>query len=776
MQFIQKTIAASLLACVISLAGCGEGTTTNKQANVPLNQPPAGTQTSIAIGNKSDRTYVRALLLDKNGQTIKEQEINCKVSTTNCMLYLPTQIHQAATLLVQDTQRRMVGAYTFPNSGLSSFNNVYPTSQSTGRYLAEILIRDYLGKDKISLDEASQRLLILFKNYTNSEGNTDPFTSLGDYYLEQTGNSSISENEFLEKLAKRLINWDVAKPDELPKVKKQSSQNLRSNSLNAFNALINGKLELISSAHASTSTASCSPALKTFLSITEGLAKAIPTAGSAISGAIGIGTKACAGDPSKEIMSALTALQTTVTNTNIELGKLANFTYDKEITDKNDLFLRVFQDANKYTNIYDDFVLRNGKLKDYFASKGSFSQGLDSGGEMVKTILNTATVVNNLVNLDKLGSLSSYYQALNNRCATLVPGRNENFLAVRSFCNSSVMTNIAFIGGAQSALLPVLKDVYETLALYESKGESLNNFITPTIVTSYAKGYDEVKSAFENKQEDLIADIKTQVGVDSAKTGTFDLYAGLNDDLKRNLVSRSCAQMGANANNLPNIVGWYSPNVSNKNDNYIVTECQLIYADLPGHIQLAKARYYYENQGTNVNSNDVANVLGVPVAKHYVDKLESINHKWTVESNVKTTPTFRSPFLQALNNQAGAGQTNGIVPMKDIKPSDYVLHYVQVDNFDARIPGENGKGYTWISLMDKDRFRYVVLLRMLASTSQVDGYRTTSRQIAAGCITYECRVETTNQEWLTFRRPGQSTYNVDISLRPEGWYQLGPLQ
>lgn len=766
-------LATTLMASVFGLNGCGDGSSGSHGA---LTAPPADTKTTIAIGNKSDRTYVRAVLLDKNGHILKEQDIDCKASATNCMVYLHTQVTQSAILLVQDKQRRMIGAYAFPSSGLGSFNNVYPTNQSTGRYLADKLFRDHLSKENISFEEASQRALILFKNYTNTEGNNDPFTSLGDYYLEQTKDSSISENEFLEKLAKRLVNWEVAKPDELPKTKNQSSQSSLNKISLAFNALINNKSELISLANATTPTASCSPALKSFLSISEGLAKAIPTAGSAISGAIGVGTKACAGDPSKEIMSALTALQTTVTNTNIDLGKLASFTYDKEITDKNNDFLRVFQVANEYTNVYDDFVLKNGKLKVFFESKGGFNQGLAAGGETVKAILNTATVVNELVNLDKLGSLNSYFQALNNRCAALAPGRNENFLAVRSFCNSSIMSNVAFLGGAQSALLPVLKDVYETLALYESKGENLNNFITPTIVTTYAKGYDEVKTAFEKKQESIIKDIQTHVGVDGFKTGTFDLYAGLNDELKRNLVERACSQIGTSTKKLPNIVGWYSPSASSTTENYIVTECQLVYADLPDHIQLAKARYYYANQGANVNANNVANVLGVPVAKHYVDKLESINHKWSVEGNVKASPLFRSPFNQALNNQKGAGQTNGIVPMKDVKPSDYVLHHQQLSDFVATIPGENGTGYTWVSLMDRDRFRYVVLLRMLASTSQVDGYKTTSRQIAAGCVTYECRVETTNDEWLTFRRPGQTDYIVDVSLRPEGWYQLGPLQ
>ena len=142
--------AIALAFGAVGLPGCGEGTSTGKVADMAIPQPPAGTQTTIVISNTTDRTYARVILLDKNNQILKEQEINCKPSATDCVIFLPTQVRQSATLLLQDAQRQMISAYEFPKTGIGSFSHVYPDSLTTGNYLVQKLLQDQ-SKKKITL-------------------------------------------------------------------------------------------------------------------------------------------------------------------------------------------------------------------------------------------------------------------------------------------------------------------------------------------------------------------------------------------------------------------------------------------------------------------------------------------------------------------------------------------------------------------------------------------------------------------------------------------------
>lgn len=763
----KNLIPAALAA--MSLLGCGEGVSTAKPGGNATSQPPAGTQTSIAIGNKSDRPYVRVVLVDQAGQILKEQALDCKPSATDCMVYLPTQVKQAATLLVQDAQHRMIGAYIFPSTGLGSFNNVYPNSQSTGRYLAQKLAQDYMSKEKLSAEDATRRLLAFFQNYTNSEGNSDPNTSLGDYYLHQTAASSITENEFLQKLSKQLVNWDIAKPDELPKPKKLAANSSSSKVAAAFNALVNNDVSLISAAHANTTTSSCAPELKTFLSASEGFAKAIPTAESAITGAIGIGTQVCAGAPSQEIMSALTGLQNAINSTNLVLAQQSNFEFNKAITAQNNRFLQTYEDIKAYIDKYNAFVLHNGTIKEYFARRVkdcfgcSFDVAVIEGGPTLDYILKTAPIVNKTASLESLGDLGNYFKNLNDRCESIPQGRPENFLAVRSFCNSSIMANVAYIAGTQSALLAALQDIYETLAFYESKGQNLDKFTKPTVVTTYARGYKEIKDSFEEKQTKIIADTRAQVGIGGTKTGTFNLYAGLNDDLKSNLVARECAQMGADRKQLPNITGWYAPNAS-ESENYIQTECQQVNAN-DNSKHPVKARYYYLDQD-DANPNDVANVLGVPIAMDFV------RNDRVIERRTGTLPLinfpialFKAPFLVAFSNDPEAGKTDGVVPAKDIKNLEFVLHnYPEDPRFmKAETPLDPKSGKTWVDFTDKSGFNHVARLIIR---------RIPLGKVDIACVSGDCSLSYTQQA-LNFK----DGYRILL----DKWerlprYQLGPLE
>lgn len=805
MKTIQKTTLRSVLTSVIlCIYGCGEGASNNKAVLEPaIAIPPTGTRTMIDINNDTDRTYVRAILVDSNtGNTLKQEQIDCKAHSGNCMMYLPNKVTHSATLLVQDAQQRMIGAFIFPSDGVQSFSHVNPTNKSTGKYLAQRLFKDYLAKDKIDYESLTLRLQNFFQNYAGSDGSADPYEELGDYYALQTTNSPITEHQFQENLAKRLINWEIAKPEELPKPKKQASLSSSQKIAGAFSSLIAGEVSLIREAHAQAAgTGSCSQQTKDFLKVASIIGKAVPKAGAAISGAADMGTKACGADPTSKILSAITQLRSDVETVNRELGMLSTYIYDKDIRTTNDAFWKIYTDTDVYINSYSTFIKNTevpskkepGKepiktrmsfptLDAYFAefkNRGySTAETIKFGSNQLALILNTANVVDKLAGSLTVPNMTTYTTALNYRCATPRGGRpGENFLNVRTFCNTSIMSNVALLAGTQASLVGVLKDVYSTMEKYQVP---TNDYVKPVGVPEYsAAGIAKIEELFRTSQSKVLDPIQTDINATGdPNRGYYSIYAGLPNALLTNLVARECSQIGNGKQNLPSISGWFLPTASRVEDNYIETECQLINAD-NNTKRPVKARYYYTNQGTNVDPNDVANVLGVPVAMHYVKSGEAFNKSVTSEYAGMQSVVFTAPKLVAFNNDASAGKINGVVPQKDIKELNYVLHSMSYRSwyFNAKIPQNRGSGHTWVSFRDKDGVNAVVSLKINYNTYSATSEKRDDSYFHLRCVTEDCRVEPTQSQWLSFR----SGLNVDISDQKKQeaggeLYQLGPLQ
>lgn len=319
-----KTLVALAIALgTLTVAGCGESTSTNQAT---LSAPPADTKTMISIGNETNQTFVRAVLLDQNGHSIKTQDIDCKPSASGCMMFLPNDVQQTATLIVQDKQGHMVGAFRFPNK-LQSYNAAYPNSLTTGIYLTNRLVRDYLLKDGISWPDARQKLEIFFSDYDSPDGSADLFEEMGDYYAKRMATNPTSENEFLETLKKRLMNGDVAKPEELPtKPRKQAGLDLGNKLANTFHHFKMGNISLISSAHAQQPSEGCPSAVQTYLSWVSNMGGTIPVVGDAVAGVAGFAGELCQPDTNAKLdkmLSKLTALQNSVDQIATSLGVLS---------------------------------------------------------------------------------------------------------------------------------------------------------------------------------------------------------------------------------------------------------------------------------------------------------------------------------------------------------------------------------------------------------------------------------------------------------------------
>ena len=784
-QSNQKTLIASAVAfAILTLTGCGDSTSSN---HASLIAPPANTKTIISIGNETNQTFARAILLDQNGNSIKTQEIDCRPAATGCMMYLPSEVQQATTLIFQDKQGHMVGAFRFPNK-LQSYNAAYPNSLTTGIYLTNRLVRDYLLKDGVSWPDARQKLEVFFKDYDSPDGSADLFEELGDYYAKRMATTPTSENEFLETLKKRLMAGDVAKPEELPtKTKKQSGLDVGNKLANAYNQFRTGNISLISAAHAQQPSEGCPSAVQYYLSWVNNMGGTIPVVGDAVAGVAGFAGELCAPDTNAKLdkmLSKLTALQTSVDQIATSLGVLKDFTEDAAINNETVTFQRIEENARTDVTRYKDFLVKNkvNSLEEYIKDWDTAIAGND---ELLKILKAPNTTLAGMKGLTKKATFNTYTTALNNRCSVLQQGRaGVNFVNIRQACNNNIVYNTALLAGTQQLMSPMLTDIYKVLAKFNNKDGSnkvYNKIGMPAgIVSDYNQAATQIKTFYNNELNDLVKKFQADVGHD--KKGFFNLYKELNAKLQASLVARDCNGRVGDRKKFPAISGWYLP-TSDENDNYIVTECMMItipesLANKPSGwptSSLVKARYFYGNQGNGVDQNDVGNVLGVPVAMHYVTSHHFYSQKKGAEKDIGNK-AFEAPYLVAFNNKGDTGQPTshtpkGVIPNIQLQNADSVLTKAPDQSGYYRVitPKSSFFGHTWLSFKDRQEFRYVTLLL-------TDGGGSQPLNGELACVTSDCSAA----EWLTFRIPDGSKdgskFTVDLSPRPSGRIQLGPLQ
>ena len=81
MRHIQQTVlATAIMTSIFSLTGCDSSSSNGGV----MSAPPANTKATVTVGNISNQTYARGILLDKNGNAIASQEINCKAQENTC--------------------------------------------------------------------------------------------------------------------------------------------------------------------------------------------------------------------------------------------------------------------------------------------------------------------------------------------------------------------------------------------------------------------------------------------------------------------------------------------------------------------------------------------------------------------------------------------------------------------------------------------------------------------------------------------------------------------
>ena len=740
---MRNKLLLTVIVVIISaaLSGCGGG---SSSSSTP---PNTSSQTIIQVSNTSPSSYSQATIFNASGVVVYDSSFSCSPSASDCFINTNVDINQGYALLLKDTNQRLIRAVVIA-SPVGEYIALAPSPFSTGFYLMDKLSEELLEESNIDWDSLNQRVQTFFTNYDSPDGTVDPFEEVGDYYASQLSKGIRTEREFLDAFKLRLINWNVAAANELP----NASSTLASLTKTFNSYFKTNSFSFISLAHAQSN--SCAPALKTFLSIAGNIGKVIPVAGEGVAGAAKLASSYCdsSGDQLKQISTQLNDLQNSVNKIAGTLGALSKFLFDQVANNKTTEFELLAKNADAFAKTYQRFLLDNGDVKslqEFFTKAGGWEQGIQKGGKALDTILNAPYYFEpakkglypSIIEISSLTEYNNYIQALKNRCDQLNTSTADNFIITRQQCNNIILANTGRLVAAQGLALPIFKDIYATLNTYQQKAQ--NTYLLPSGLNSYASASSDANAGFANQQASMIETYQRLIN----PTGFFDAYLGLNTSLMSALTSRQCNQSGTDRTNFPAIIGWYAPSTNDK-QNYIETNCKL-----GNQSERIKARYYMGDQG-NVNANDVANVLGVPVAAFYVNANgpngfpAPLYYDTQFLDNRTRWENFGDPvglYLEAPNVRAA-----GSVTYPNNIRSDVISPNLSKSNnfYDVPLP----RAY-WYVLIPSQSDYFRVARVNFAFTDRADG--------SLDCIASPCRVNPSNDEWIIFTEDGAT-----LDLKP----------
>jgi hypothetical protein len=745
---IKPLLAISFLSTLIALSGCGGSSSSSSSYD-------ANSQTNVAFANSSKFNYAQVSIVNSAGkETLFIDNINCPSGSTNCFINLNTALNAGDSLLFKNASGVMVAAITAAQSS-SGYRALSPSAMSTGFYLINRLSSELLSESGIAWIEFNQRTLTFFTNYDSTDGTIDLYEEVGDYYFTRITKAAASERAFLDAFKLRLLNWDVANNNELP-----NQTSFTAGLYNRFWTFLNkNSFSIVSPAHAQANT--CAPGLKSFLEIAGNVGNVIPVVGDGISALTGLGSDYCDDTDAKldKISTQLNNLQTSVLSIASKVGEISKFLSRQEANDKTTEFQKTANEALDLYSNYKKFLKDNGDVKslqEFFAKQGGWDKGKKEGGARLLYILGSPfkggdnlDLYTNILNTTGRADFETYLLALQTRCSQLNVSSKDNFIITRQQCNNIILANSGRLVAAQGLALPIFKDIFTTLATYNEQVK--NDYVLPSGLTSFAAAYKEAEAAFSSQQRIMIDQYKGYIG----GIGFFNTFAGLDTTLTSNLVKRECNQSNeATRNKSPAISGWYAPTTNDK-QNYIETSCKVGSLD-----KRVKARYYIGDQGSGVDANDVANVLGVPVAAEYTTFFSDyiplyfttlgLANRTRIEVLDRTTNPL---YLEAISISAAASFESPFNRWNYVISPNQSKVRTAYGNINYEVPITSGSLSYWYVLVPSQSDYYRVARVKISNLSDsTNGYTFGTLE----CIAPPCRVDPATDQWIIFTENGET--------------------
>lgn len=656
-----------VLPSILFLASCGGSSSS---------PAPANTRTTLSIGNKTAADFTEISIGDGvTGKSLYSGSFKCASQASNCVLfYTGTEFNGPVSLIFKDASGHIAGAYHTPEKP----GNYLPAQVSlwtTGAYLIEVLRTQSSAIAKLTQGDFESRLDLFTKNFTDPDAgaNDQNYVDVARYYVHKLQTEFLSVNEFIDLLAKRLINQESAGASEFVIAANQASSNNFSYAFNQLMQRINS-IELIGSAHAQNTD--CSSSTVAFLtvggSLAGGVANAFPFAGTAVSAAFALGMNSCTNIASKlnEIMSQLTNLQNSLDNLQDNLGRLTNFIAGSSINTNLQSFTDVSKDLVQLSGNY-QVILTNNKvnsLTEYVKLRGGLGADAlkitldaDGSGSIFQDLLSRISSTNTQNYLSQIERLTdtqfdTLMNALDLMCKN--PGPGSSVIKQRVQCNMVIATTTSRLIASQNMAYQLAGATYELLDAYPSEATRFGYNINE----SAAKQKAALLTKLQTQREALIARYRSTIKNPDSTGGYYNSFNGLPATLLSNMVSVGCYNQ--KFPKIANIGAW----VKEGADEYIESSCSSSGAQV-------LARYYIRVGNADVSGrDDVSNILGVLIQSANVDpwKTSSNAGYWLPQINMiamKHAPTAPLPGGFSFNGENLKAATPKIVVENNLGPS-----------------------------------------------------------------------------------------------------------
>ena len=590
----------TLLLAFSALTACGGGDGNNSV------QGQGSSQLNLTNTSGVDIRRVQVSQIS-NGQITTDQAFDCSKGQSCSFM---ANASEASQILFFDASQKPVAAYF--NYYPGDYVNLRISRTMTGLYVFKQI--DDASPQSTSV--VALQLTNYFSSNPSPDMTTDFYQELGQYYMNQVVNGSLTPDEFFKKVLKEVDAGEV-----LP-----AGAVIYANNMSTYQtllAMVNRNFA-IAPAHA----ASVCSVVGNLFDASGGVAAAVFAWTEVMSAGIAGPLLSVAGEIFGGNCDDGTAakLDAMTTQLNLMQSKLNNIESDlqavKQYLESQHANLAMASLNGYVQGMVAAFtqykgVMANGQytsLRDYIDKHGGLEKAINGNSYLKKLFVcdgSMACLDNQISNINSLteGSLITNFASSINASCTRLPSNNIDVKSLREMCNAKILKfNTSMVATLVNAAA-LLKDEYETLQYYADNGDAST------------KGY-LVKSGFPKPYSSWVdtATYKTDNEINPTISSLRSIFAGpvagLFDPLGEFKTGHSTlysniARLGpcrASGTQQPNILGWY-PNASLP---YITVMCQDSGAVV--------SRYHY-----NDDSNQVGFVMGVLVPTNMLGSIGTSN-------------------------------------------------------------------------------------------------------------------------------------------------------
>lgn len=590
---IKRHLAVIALgSIVLVLTGCGDGSSSDSKTVTGLGGNQANQQASnFELKNTSGYALKSVRIMGVNGNELAQGALDCAIGAT---CGFQEAINVPSVFKFYDKNGTLVGAYILSRKPKKS-QYIETSTTMLGLYVFNELRKRYPEEPDTLLSKVNR----LFKNQSVTDGDSDKFEALGQYYRLRMVGSGLTDDQFFKELHDKL-EGGAAFPV------KSLSQNTVSGLMNFWHALQN--VEWIASAQAAViEKQECSPAIKQAGNLLSRASQYFSPA-SAIPGVI----DAFCLNPQEQSLIKLNQIQAKLDVVSAKIDSLGQTIEVLKTfmgnTQAKAVWEEMVVDNDKLDNLIGIYktLVGQGTLVDYVQQQGGIQKAYQA--ENFKTLISAGNIWGPLyTNIGSAPRQDRFAAAMNLLCDGANSPAGTDLVKNRTSCNALITKYKALVLSKNMQFLLILQDL---MAAVESRRAQESAWITnnlspiggANVNADWSMQFNTVvKPALESNMA-YVGEHFAAADV-AGNAGFFKPLAGLPQALQDRLANGAlkCSTYSNAAGTwVPNVTQW----IKNGTNSYIAVTCN----DGNSGTKV-KSHYYYEQP----YADTPINLLGVLV-------------------------------------------------------------------------------------------------------------------------------------------------------------------